>query len=132
MACVAAVDAGLTYSTATVSAYVAGRSLTVTIRSKGMPLSKPRLDHRTLPRGNAPPVVSVARKGIMALTPPAGLPVCVPPWASVHCMATAGLVICEKSMVTALGRLHGAIGRGGNDGGGDGGGGDGRGGCGGG
>jgi len=53
------------------------------------------LFHRTLPLGNAPPVESVTPAGIED-------PVYVAPFASLHSIWTAGFVIDEKSMSTAI------------------------------
>ena len=61
--------------------------------------TRPRFFQRMLPVGKAAPVVSVVAMGIR-------LPLRLMAFASVHSMATAGLVTDEKSMLTLLGGVH--------------------------
>ena len=84
---------GVTYSTGISSLYSEAGLLTVTRRSKGWPLLKPRFFHRMLPDGKAAPVVSVVSTGIIKSVRTVSK-------ASVHSIATAGLVVEEKSIVT--------------------------------
>jgi hypothetical protein len=88
-------DIGFWYSTASSSLYHEARLLTVMRRSKEKPPSEPRFFHRILPVGRAAPVVSVERVGII-------WPECTASYASTHSMETAGLVMEEKSTVTAF------------------------------
>ena len=94
-ACEVVDDAGFWYSTARNSLYKEAGLLTVMRRSKEKPLSVPRFFQRMLPAGRAAPVASVVRGGITC-------PVLVWSLAPVHSIATAGLVIEEKSMTTAF------------------------------
>jgi hypothetical protein len=92
-ACDVLVLKGVTYATSTSSLYSEGSALTLTSRSNALPLSVPTRLHRMLPPGSAAPVVSVVWRGII-------VPVEVAPSAPVHSMATAGLVMDEKSTRT--------------------------------
>ena len=65
IACRTKFDDGLAYCTLTRSLYTDAGSATLTSRSNGCPSYVPTLRQRTLPPGNAPPVVSVTSGSVM-------------------------------------------------------------------